>query len=124
MPRNKTQRIHQSYARLLHDRLDKDFDRSRVPRGWHSIWADEDHRADKATKVTILVDADVLRFFRAMGAGYGPRMNRVLRAFMHDRLAGSVDGPEDGMPADPDAELTRLENLLADEDRRRAMRIG
>ena len=36
----------------------------------------------------------MLAFFRAMGAGYLPRMNAVLRTFMLARLAGVVTGPE------------------------------
>ena len=36
----------------------------------------------------------MLTFFRAMGAGYLPRMNAVLRTFMLARLAGVVTGPE------------------------------
>ncbi|QYK42426.1 MAG: BrnA antitoxin family protein [Paracoccaceae bacterium] len=53
-------------------------------------------------KLTLRVDADVLRFFRLMGRGYLTQMNRVLRAFMHARLAGVVPGAEDvGYAPDP-----------------------
>jgi hypothetical protein len=45
-------------------------------------------------KLTLRVDADVIRFFRLMGRGYLTQMNAVLRAFMHARLAGVVKGPE------------------------------
>ena len=45
-------------------------------------------------KLTRRVDEDVARFFRALGAGHLTRMNAVLRAFMHARLAGVVKGPE------------------------------
>ncbi|MFN3970344.1 MAG: BrnA antitoxin family protein [Gemmobacter sp.] len=45
-------------------------------------------------KLTLRVDADVIRFFRLMGRGYLTQMNAVLRAFMHARLAGVVRGPE------------------------------
>jgi hypothetical protein len=41
------------------------------------------------------VDGDVLRFFRAMGLGHTTRMAEVLATFMHARLAGVVQGPED-----------------------------
>jgi hypothetical protein len=44
--------------------------------------------------MTTRLDADVVKFFKAMGEGYQPRMNRVLRAFMHYRLAGIIDGPD------------------------------
>jgi hypothetical protein len=44
--------------------------------------------------VTLRVDEDVAKFFKAMGRGYLTQMNRVLRAFMEARLAGVVKGPE------------------------------
>ena len=44
--------------------------------------------------MTIAPEEDVVRFFRGMGEGYGPRMNAVLRAFMHARLAGLLRGGE------------------------------
>ena len=46
------------------------------------------------TKITIRVEADVLKFFRLMGVNYQCRMNEVLRAFMHARLAEVVPGAE------------------------------
>jgi uncharacterized protein (DUF4415 family) len=39
--------------------------------------------------VSLRLDADVLRFFRAFGAGYQTRINEVLKAFMQAR-----GGPE------------------------------
>lgn len=116
---NKTQRVHDSFSRLAHRDIDRDFTHAPVPVEWHNIWAERDRRADKKKRVTISVDEDVLRFFRAMGAGYGPRMNRVLRAFMHDRLAGRVHGPEDGVQPDPEAELGLLRDLLVRRMQRR-----
>ncbi len=95
MPESKTIRQHRSYAEEIHARLDADFDPPQIPSGWHDIWREKDRRDDKQTRVTLQLDADVVRFFRSMGKGYQPRMNRVLRAFMHDRLAGLVAGPED-----------------------------
>jgi hypothetical protein len=65
--------------------------RGRIPREWHDI-AQEPTRAK--TRLTVRIDADVVKFFRALGPGYGPKMNLVLRAFMHARLAGMVDGPD------------------------------
>ena len=65
-----------------------------IPEEWHEIWKDEDRRDPKRTRVTIRMDADVVKFFRAMGEGYQVRINRVLRYFMHLRLAGLVEGPD------------------------------
>jgi uncharacterized protein (DUF4415 family) len=40
--------------------------------------------------VSLRLDADVLRFFRAFGAGYQTRINEVLKAFMHAREGAGV----------------------------------
>ena len=42
--------------------------------------------------VSLRLDADVLRFFRAFGAGYQTRINEVLKAFMQAR-SGSETVP-------------------------------
>jgi uncharacterized protein (DUF4415 family) len=47
--------------------------------------------------VSLRLDADVLRFFRAFGAGYQTRINEVLKAFMHAR--GGVDVVPHPVPA-------------------------
>ena len=65
-----------------------------IPQHWHQIWKDQDKRDPKRQKVTMNLDADVVRFFKDMGPGYQERLNRVLRAFMHFRLAKLVDGPD------------------------------
>ena len=62
----------------------------RVPEEWEAVWRS---RGARRTKVSLWVDEDVVRFFRSMGPGYGPRMNRVLRAFLLARIAGFVNGP-------------------------------
>lgn len=64
----------------------------RIPTEWHEIAR---QRHDQPTeRVTVRIDCDVLRFFRSMGAGYGPRLNEVLRSYMHARLAGVLKGAE------------------------------
>lgn len=65
---------------------------ARIPPEWHAIA--QQVPAPAKVPMTLRVDADVAKFFRAMGAGHLPRMNAVLRAFMHARLAGVVKGPE------------------------------
>jgi len=65
---------------------------ARIPPEWHEI-AQRQH--DQPTeRVTVRLDRDVLRFFRSMGAGYGPRLNEVLRSYMHARLAGLIKGAD------------------------------
>jgi uncharacterized protein (DUF4415 family) len=65
---------------------------ARIPPEWHVIA--QGSPAPRKVPVTMRLDEDVARFFKAMGAGHLPRMNGVLRAFMHARLAGVVKGPE------------------------------
>ncbi|SFE33428.1 BrnA antitoxin family protein [Roseivivax sediminis] len=95
----KTERIHHSFAIdameiLESELLDKFLAGRRVPREWHTISRDRDHRDGKSVKVTIRLDADVVKFFKGIGPGYQPRINKVLRAFMHLKLAHILDGPD------------------------------
>ena len=65
----------------------------RVPWEWREIW---ERRSKRKTKQSFWIDEDVLRFFRTMGPGHGPRMNAVLRSFMTARLAGLIEGEDLG----------------------------
>lgn len=65
---------------------------NRIPEEWHEIAA-RAHR-QPTERVTIRLDRDVLKFFRSMGSGYGPRLNDVLRSYMHARLAGVIGGAD------------------------------
>jgi uncharacterized protein (DUF4415 family) len=64
----------------------------RIPTEWHDIA--RTRHPQPTERVTVRLDRDVLRFFRSMGAGYGPRLNEVLRSYMHARLAGVIKGPD------------------------------
>ncbi|MFN4156513.1 MAG: BrnA antitoxin family protein [Paracoccaceae bacterium] len=64
-----------------------------VPEEWHAIA--QGAGAGRKVKLTLWVEADVLRFFRSLGKGHTTRMAEVLSTFMHARLAGVVKGPED-----------------------------
>ena len=64
----------------------------RIPEEWHEI-ATATPRAARV-KVNLGLEADVVRFFKSMGPGYGPRINNVLRSYMHARLAGVIRGAE------------------------------
>ena len=95
----KTERVNWKHGvdamRMIeHDIHDVLLELSGMPSEWHTIAMDEDKRDGKRTRCTVAFDADVVRFFKAMGPGYQARMNRVLRAFMHFRLAKIVDGPD------------------------------
>ena len=73
----------------LHHRIEVT---GRIPPEWHAI-AQEEGRVG-TERVALRLDKDVLRFYRSLGLGYGPRINRVLRAYMHARLAGVIRGAE------------------------------
>lgn len=100
----------------------------RLPPEWKEIW---EERGAPKERVTLRVDRDVLRFFRSMGDGYGPRMNGVLRSFMLARLAGMIrhgDMAEKyretwmGKPRPtPAAEAHRLREMMHDVDRVREL---
>lgn len=66
--------------------------RMRIPEEWHQI-ARERGRAPK-TRVTLRLDADVVKFFRSMGPDWQARVNRIVAAWMHARLAGLIEGAE------------------------------
>lgn len=91
------QRAQMSYMMDVMRRLEWDLHNSidmtgRIPAEWHEI-AQKRPASGKA-KVTLRLEADVLKFFRSMGPDYGPRINDVLRSYMHARLAGVIRGAE------------------------------
>lgn len=91
------QRAQMTYMMDVMRRLEWDLHNSiemtgRIPEAWHEI-ATATPRSAK-TKVTLRLEADVLKFFRTMGPDYGPRINDVLKSYMHARLAGVIRGAE------------------------------
>lgn len=94
---NQTQRRNYHYMADALRRFEWDIHNTieatdRIPLEWHDI-ARERHPQRKE-KVTLLLEEDVVRFFKSMGTGHGARMNEVLRVFMHGRIAGVIRGPE------------------------------
>jgi uncharacterized protein (DUF4415 family) len=90
-------RAHFEYMAAVMERLEWDLHNTialtdRIPDTWREI-AQAPPRSP-LEKVTLKLDRDVLRFFRSMGPGYGPRINDVLRSYMHARLAGVIAGAE------------------------------
>lgn len=108
----KTERIHMAYAQEVQAAITADVPDS-VPAAWHDIWRERDRRDIATERVTLRLDADVVRFFRSMGKGYQPRMNRVLKSYMHHRLAGLVAGPEDCVTRQEAAAQQEAERLAA-----------
>lgn len=112
LPTSKRQIENHHYMLDAMRRLDYDmhhaiYAQHRIPSAWHTIATEP--RDHEKTRVTMRVDKDVLRFFKTMGAGYQPKMNLVLRAFMHARLTGLVEGAEtmDAYKWEHAAETTR-----------------
>ncbi len=64
----------------------------RIPEAWHAIAQEEFEPGTE--RVTIRLDRDVVKFFRAMGPRWQTRANRVLRAFVLAKAAGLVRGAE------------------------------
>ena len=73
----------------LHHRIE---DTGRIPVEWHEIA--QGRPTARKVRVTLALEADVVKFFRSMGPGYGPRINDVLKSFVHARLAGVIKGAE------------------------------
>ncbi len=62
-----------------------------VPSEWHEVLKHEP--TGGRTRVTLRLDADLVKFFRKMGPGYQTQINRILRAFVKAKMAGFVNGP-------------------------------
>ena len=95
----KTERVNYNHAidalRMIeHDLHSVLLEARMIPAEWHEVAQSRDRRDGKRTRCTVAFDADVVRFFKAMGPGYQHRMNRVLRAWMHMRLAKLLKGPD------------------------------
>lgn len=96
-PVGKIQKAHLNYFHDLMAQVEWDLhenllESGRVPSGWHQIARERGAR--EKIRLTIRVEADVVKFFRSMGKGYQQRMNDVLAAWMHGRLAAVIDGPD------------------------------
>lgn len=83
----------------------------RIPAAWHEIA--QGPAVPPKDKLTLKLDADVLRFFRAMGRGYTSRINAVLRTFMLARLAEVVKARPDYAPTPQDEERRIRDELFA-----------
>jgi uncharacterized protein (DUF4415 family) len=98
--RSKTEDL--SFDRMLDD-LDEqlaDIERLKrshdlVPPGWRRV-AREAPITPPKTKLTLKLDAEMVDWFRGLGHGWQPRMNAVLRAYMHGVISKAVKGAETG----------------------------
>ena len=60
-----------------------------IPPEWHTLEQDVEVAAKKQ-KVTLYLDAPVVRFYRAMGSGYQERINRLLSTWMNMKIADEL----------------------------------
>ncbi|MEM6371830.1 MAG: BrnA antitoxin family protein [Pseudomonadota bacterium] len=61
------------------------------------------------TRITLRMDADMVRWFRKLGPGYQKRINRVLRIYWTALLAGHIQGyPNDNTVPRIHAEAFRV----------------
>ena len=96
--RSKTEEL--SFDRMLDD-LDEQLadiqrlkrSRDLVPPGWRRI-ARETPIPPPKTKLSLKLDTEMVDWFRSLGRGWQPRMNAVLRAYMHAVIAKAVEGAE------------------------------
>ena len=93
-----------------------------LPKDWNGMDADYQIRPE-TTRVTLRLDADMVRWFRKLGPGYQERINRVLRVYYCALLGGVIHG----YPQDNPLRRIKLDaSLLLEriEERRRAREGG
>lgn len=61
-----------------------------IPKDWQSL-EDGAPCTPTKTKITANFDADILKWFRALGVGYQARMNAVLRIYMLSVLSKEIE---------------------------------
>ena len=132
MPAKMTTKQQQSYTDFVEQMYmslgmfrHPDLAQSLMPEEWRDLARKE---VPKKQPVTLRIDADVLRFFRKIGAGYQAEINGVLRAFMLARLA-EILGPRDETQIETPYEVTsgtiEIEaNMVRDIKNFRKMRLG
>lgn len=81
-------RMYQELRAMQSDLAEHWLERS-LPEDWQGLDSRQPLRQVKE-RVTIRLDADMLRWFRRLGPGYGQRINRVLRVYWMALLAGEV----------------------------------
>ena len=62
-----------------------------IPSEWRETFKSE---TPPKTRVTIGLDADVVKLFRSMGKGWQTSLNLVVRAYVKARLAGLLHAPD------------------------------
>ncbi len=102
--------------RLQQEIEDKWIDQS-LPEGWQGLDYDDPVRP-ATTRVTLRLDADLVKWFKKMGPGYSTRINKVLRVYYHALLAGQIHGYPKDNPL-PRIRIEALDLIERIEQRRR-----
>ena len=87
--RTRQLQIERTLVNIAHLKEEEVFDyhvQAQVPEAWDTLEQDIDVE-EKKTRVTLLLDTSVAKFYRAMGKGYQARINRVLATFAQMRMA-------------------------------------
>lgn len=99
------------------EQLQQDLSNSWLDQSLPDYWSGLDWEASvprHKTRVTLRLDADMVRWFRALGPGYQVRMNRVLRIYWMALMAGYIKGyPEDNTIPRLAAEARRVQDEIA-----------
>ncbi len=65
-----------------------------VPDGWQNL--EQVFKCEaKKSRITILLDDAVIKYFKQKGRGYQELINQVLRSYVELRLAKILEGPHD-----------------------------
>ncbi len=71
-------------TRLMRRRIDL------IPNGWSRAHADAPTVPPKE-KLTLRLDRDMVDWYRNLGRGWQPRINKVLRAYMHAVISKEIE---------------------------------
>ncbi|MBI1218931.1 MAG: hypothetical protein GC186_10315 [Rhodobacteraceae bacterium] len=90
-----------------------------LPAEWHEVALTS--KDTKREKVTLYLDANVMKFFRQMGRGTHRRINDVLKIWMYGRLNHLIHGPDKNELFGPDGlfatEKPRWEDAMDGDDK-------
>ncbi len=95
--RRRTKAEERAYALMLADLEEQEADLELLARRTAVMprdWAELERKAPvepRKERVTIRLDAEMLRWYRGLGHGYQRRMNAVLRAYMNGVIAKVIE---------------------------------
>ena len=106
----------------LQEALTEEWIDTGLPDSWDGL-EEAQPIARAKTRVTVRLDADMVRWFRKMGPGYGVRINQILRLYWLGLASGKVSAHWDGQTHLPRFERymeRKIELQRARSERRRA----